>query len=121
MSAPAEGKYLKRMEARLDTIGWGLLFLLVAALALPHGPLEYASACAVGAAMLALNVARVAYGVPVRWFGAVLGASMALAGGAALAGIRMDVFVVFFILAGAVNVAAGLFRRGRPETVESAA
>ncbi len=116
MSAPAEGKYLKAMEARFDTIGWGLLFLLVAALALPHGPAEFASACAVGIAMLALNLARIAFGVPVRWFGAVLGASMALAGGAALAGVRMDVFVVFFVLAGTVNVAAGLIRRDRPQT-----
>jgi hypothetical protein len=114
MSAPAIGTYSKRLEARLDTVGWGLLFLLVAALALPGGTAEYVSVAAVGGAMIVLNVARVVLGVPVRWLSVVLGASMAIAGGAALGGMKMDVFVLFFALAGAINVAVALLRPARP-------
>jgi hypothetical protein len=118
MSTPASGKYKKRLEAKLDTIGWGLLFLLIAALALPSGPVEYASVAAVGAFMIILNLARVGLGVPVRWFSAVLGASTAMAGGGALVGVRMDALVLFFALAGALTIAGALGRREgqrRPE------
>ena len=46
------------LERRLDDVGWGLLFLAFAALALPNGTAEYASVAAVGAAMLGLNAVR---------------------------------------------------------------
>ena len=113
MSAPAEGTYLKRLEARLDSIGWGLLFLLVAALALPNGTAEYASVAVVGGLLIGLNLARLAYGVPIRWFSVILGASMTIAGGGALAGVRLDLFVVFFALAGIVTIATALIRKER--------
>jgi hypothetical protein len=116
MSAPAEGAYSKRLEARFDSIGWGLLFLLFAALALPNGTAEYASAAVVGGLLIGLNVARLAYGVPIRWFSVVLGASMTIAGGGALAGARLDVFVVFFALAGVVTIAMALIRKERLQT-----
>jgi hypothetical protein len=93
------------LEDRLDNVGWGLLFLLLGALALPTGTVEYASAASVGGAMLGLNALRIVFGVPVRWFSILLGTVMLVAGGGALAGTKMDVFVLFFVLAGVVTIA----------------
>ena len=99
----------RELEGRFDAVGWGLLFLLFGALALPKGTTEYASAAVVGAAMLGLNGVRVAVGVPVRWFSVILGTAILVAGGGALSGVRMDAFVLFFVLAGAVTIAGAVF------------
>jgi hypothetical protein len=85
-------------------------FTVVAVLALPEGPLEYAAAAIVGGLMLALNLLRVGLGAPVRWLSVALGGSMVIAGSAALAGIEMDIFVLFFGLAGAITIAGALRR-----------
>jgi hypothetical protein len=116
MSTSVGGTYGKRLEARFDTAGWGLLFLLVAALALPHGTAEYASVAVVGGLMAGLNLLRAGFGVAVRWLSLILGTAMAIAGGGALLGVRMDAFVLFFALAGVVNIADALWRRERPQT-----
>ncbi len=97
-----------RLSDRLDSIGWGLLFLLFAALALPRGTVEFASVAAVGAGMIGLNAFRRWRGLEMSWFSLVLGASVAIAGVGALASLKMDVFVLFFALAGAVTIAAAL-------------
>lgn len=54
-----------KLEKGLDDVGWGLLFLAFAAVALPRGETEYAAIAAVGAGMLVLNGIRVALGVPI--------------------------------------------------------
>jgi hypothetical protein len=98
----------KELQDRLDTIGWGLLFLLFGALALPNGRLEYAAAAAIGVAMLGLNGLRIVKAVPVRWLSIILGVVMVVAGGGALAGIKMDVFVLFFAVAGVATIAGAV-------------
>jgi hypothetical protein len=103
----------QELENRFDTVGWGLLFLLFAALALPNGTAEYASAATVGGLMLVLNVARIVAVLPVRWFSVILGAAMLVAGSGALAGVHMDVFVLFFVLAGIVTIGGALVRPKR--------
>ncbi len=70
-------------EARLDTVGWGLLAILVGVMAMPSGMPTYLLAAATGAAMLGLNVWRLATGLRVRWFSTVLGAVILVAGLAA--------------------------------------
>lgn len=104
------------LQGRFDAVGWGLLFLFFAALALPSGNVEYVSVAALGGLMLALNVVRVAVDVPIRWFSVILGASMLVGGGAAVLGVKMDLFVIFFALAGLVTI-AGAF--SRTDTVSS--
>ncbi len=98
----------RELERRFDNVGWGLLFLLFAALALPNGTAQYATAAAVGAAMLGLNGARVVAAVPVRWFSIVLGGAFLIGGSGALAGVHMDVFLLFFVLAGVVTIAGAI-------------
>jgi hypothetical protein len=103
----------RELSRRFDNVGWGLLFLLIGALALPSGTLEYASVAAVGALLLGLNVARRVAGVPVRWFSIILGTAVLVAGVGAMAGTKIDVFVLFFGLLGAVTVAGAIVRPGR--------
>lgn len=95
---------------RFNTIGWGLVFLLVGALALPSGPGEYAAVAGVGALMLGLNVALIAAGRRLDWFTAVLGATALVAGLGAMAGVKIDVFALFFLLLGLVMVVVPLLR-----------
>jgi hypothetical protein len=94
----------QELARRFDNVGWGLLFLLIAVLALPNGTTQYIAAAAVGAAMVGLNGLRVLAGVAVRWFSVFLGASFLLGGSGAAAGLHMDVFLLFFAIAGAVTI-----------------
>src|SRR5512141_389212 len=103
-----------RLESGLDDIGWGLLFLGFAALALPRGTTEYAAVAAVGAAMLGLNAVRLSVHMPMDWFSTILGATGFSAGLLALSGTHVDAFVVFCVLAGAVTIAAATVRLLRP-------
>jgi hypothetical protein len=105
-----EDKKRHELEDRLDSIGWGLVFLLIGALALPNGPIEYVSAAAVGAAMLGLNIVRLIESVPVRWFTVILGSVLLVGGTGALAGVHMDVFLLFFVVAGVVTIAGSLIQ-----------
>jgi hypothetical protein len=102
------------LEDRFDNIGWGLLFLLVAALALPNGTAEYVCVAGLGAGMLGLNAVRVVVGVEVRWFSIVLGATGLTAGILALIGIhRVDAFALFFVFLGVLTIAAAIVRPSR--------
>jgi hypothetical protein len=66
--------------------------------------------------MLALNVVRVVMSVPVRGFSIILGAVMLVAGSGALVGVKMDVFVLFFVAAGMITIAGALIHREQPRT-----
>ncbi len=102
------------LEDRFDDIGWGLIFLTFAALALPSGTAEYISVAGLGAGMLVLNVARRVAQVPVRWFTIVLGATGLTGGILALSGIhRVDAFVLFFVFLGALTIGAAVVRPSR--------
>jgi hypothetical protein len=63
--------------------------------------------------MLGLNLVRVLLGVAVGWFSMVLGTATLVAGGGALVGVHMEVFVLFFALAGVVTMGGALFRPKR--------
>lgn len=104
--------HVEQLQARFDAAGWGLLFLLFAALSLPAGTAEYASAAAVGGLMIGLNLLRVVAGVEVRWFSVILGTSIAVAGTGALAGMHLDAFILFFVLAGVALIVGALVRTG---------
>jgi hypothetical protein len=95
-------------QQRFDAVGWGLLFLLFGVLGMPNGTTQYAAAVAVGAAMLGLNLVRIFAAVPIRWFSVILGGSFLIGGTGALAGVHMDVVVVFFVLAGIVAIAGAV-------------
>jgi hypothetical protein len=106
------------LERRFESIGWGLLFLLFGALALPNGTTEYAAAAVLGGALVALNVARAALDLEIAWFGAVLGLAFLIGGLGALGGIHMDVFVLFFAIAGLATIVAAVVRPNRRKATE---
>jgi hypothetical protein len=103
----------KELEKRFESVGWGLLFLLVGAVSMPNGTAEYAAVAGIGAALVLLNVARVALHMEIAWFGATLGASLLIAGVGALAGFHMDAFVLFFAIGGLVTILAAIARPSR--------
>ncbi len=98
------------LAARFDTAGWGLLFVLFGALAMPNGTVEYLAVAAVGALMLALNAGRVAARVPVRWLSVILGSVALVAGAGAMVGVRIDAFVLFFFVLGIATVVGAIVR-----------
>ncbi len=95
---------------RLDTVGWGLVFLLVGTVALPGGPAQYAAVAGVGTLLLGLSVALARLERRLDLFSAVLGATALASGLGALAGLRIDAFALFFILLGLVMVVVPLVR-----------
>lgn len=105
---PADGRSI--LDRRLESIGWGLLFFLLAAFALPSGPVEYAVVATIGGLIVGLNAVRLAASLPISWFGVVLGTALLVAGSGALLGYRLDAFVVFFVLAGVVTIAGAIIR-----------
>ncbi len=100
----------RTLDDRFETAGYGLLFLLIAALALPSGPTAYAAVAGVGALLLGLNAARVTTGAQVRWFSITIGAWAVIGGIGALAGFEIDAFALFFLLLGLVTLGAAAIR-----------
>lgn len=98
------------LEARLDEVGWGLLFLLFAAALLPSGVAEYALVAGVGFLMLGLNVTRRAAGIEVRWFSIILGTVAVIAGVGAVAGVMIDALALFFLALGVVTIGGAVVR-----------
>lgn len=94
----------RTLEDRFSTAGEGILFLLIAALALPRGTAAYAAVAGVGALLLGLNAARIAAGVRVRWFSITVGAWAVIGGLGSMAGLRVDAFALFFLLLGLVTL-----------------
>lgn len=101
----------RTLDDRLETAGYGFLFLLIAALALPSGMTEYVAVAGVGALLLGLNAVRMAVGIPVGWFSITAGTWAVIAGLGAMAGLKIDVFALFFLLLGLVALGAALRSR----------
>lgn len=101
------------LESRFDSVGWGLLFLFLAALAIPQGTAEYVAVAVIGGLMLLLNAIRVTLDVSVSWFSVILGSAMLAAGGGALTGVHMDFFALIFVIAGVVTISGALLRPPR--------
>lgn len=93
-----------------ESIGWGLIFLLLSTLAWPGGTVQYAGIAGVGALLLALNVAILRSGRQFDLFTTVLGATALLGGAAALGGLKLDLFAVFFGVLGVVVLAVAISR-----------
>ncbi len=102
---------LRPLEARFETAGWGLLLIMFGALVLPQGMAEFVLVATAGAAMLGLNALRVRCGVPVSWFGIILGAVALVAGLAAIAGVTIPAFALLMMLLGLALIIGAIMRR----------
>jgi hypothetical protein len=99
------------LEARFEAAGWGLLLIMFGALVLPQGTAEFVLVAAAGAAMLGLNALRVRCGVPVSWFGIILGAVALVAGLAAIVGVTIPAFALLLMLLGLAMIVGAIVRR----------
>ena len=98
------------LAGRFDAAGWGLLLVLFGALALPRGVGEFALVAGTGAAMLGLNTLRAMAGVPVAWFGIILGAVALVAGVGAIVGVTVPAVALLFILLGLGTIIGAVVR-----------
>jgi hypothetical protein len=103
-------KRQRTLDDRFETAAEGLLFLLIAALALPSGMTAYAAVAVVGGLLLGLNATRAATGIRVRWFSITVGAWAVIGGLGAMVGLQIDAFALFFLLLGLVTLGAAALR-----------
>ncbi len=83
---------------------------MLGALALPRGMAEFALLAGAGAAMLALNALRIRYGVPVSWFGIILGAVAVAAGLGAMVGLTVPALALLLIFLGLAMIIGAVVR-----------
>lgn len=99
------------LGARLDAVGWGLLFVVTGGILLWAEAPEGSWLAAVGAVLLVMTVARALLGVGASWFVGLLGAVALAAGLGGMVGIDVPAIALLSILCGAALI-VGQFVRG---------
>jgi uncharacterized membrane protein YkgB len=109
----------KEVNRRIDTIGWGVVLVIVGLSALAGTTTEWkwfsdhGWMIAVGALFLGINLYRFLIGMPISWFTTLLGA-FAVAGGLAdLTGTDLPIGPAVLIAIGLALVAS-VWRRSNP-------
>jgi hypothetical protein len=88
-------------------VAWGLFLLAIGIVVVVPGEQDDLLLAAIGAIMLALNLARALLSIPVSWLTTILGAVAVVAGLSSAFGFPVPWFGVVFILLGiAVGVRA---------------
>lgn len=105
----------KDLGARLDAVGWGLLFVVTGGILLWADAPDGSWLAAVGAVLLVITLARAALGVGASWFVGVLGVVALIAGIGGMAGIDVPAIALLSILCGAALI-VGQFVRGSGTT-----
>ena len=101
------------LDSRLDTLGWGLFFVMSGVvLVLPQLP-EGSWLIGVGAIFLGLSAVRFSTGLPVSGFAVVVGIVAVAAGAGAVVGLAVPWFALLLILGGLALVTKELTRRLR--------
>ena len=105
----------KELGARLDAVGWGLLFLVTGGILLWSEAPDGSWLAAVGAVLLVITVARAVLGVGASWFVGILGTVALAAGLGGMIGIDVPAIALLSILCGAALI-VGQFIRGSGAT-----
>ena len=110
----------KETNSRIDTIGWGVVLVIIGLSALAGSTSEWAWfsehgwMIAVGALFLGINLYRLTVGIPISWFTTILGA-FAVAGGLAdLTGVDLPIGPAVLIVIGLAIVFSVWRRTERP-------
>ena len=100
------------LNKRLESIAWGLFFVMIGGLGLVPNQQVPGGAWLIGAGviMLGLNAARAFYGIRMSGFTNFLGIVAILAGASALFGVQFPFFPVLLILIGA-HIILGPYER----------
>lgn len=100
----------RQLEDRLDTAGWGVLFVAVGAVLLIPGLPSGAWLAAVGVVMIGVSLMRVAVGLPVVWSTAIVGIAALVAGMAEVAGLEHAAGPLVLVALGITLIGAAAYR-----------
>ena len=102
----------RELRGRLDTIGWGLIFLVSGVLLLVPDAPDGSWLAAVGAILLAVSATKWMLGAGANWLTVILGSVGLVTGLGEMAGYDVPGLALVLILVGAVLVGAQIIRRG---------
>jgi len=109
----AMDKTSQGLESLLDTVGWGLFFIMSGVVLLVPGLPDGSWLVGLGALFLGLSAVRFATGLPVSRFAVAVGIVAVAVGAATIAGLAVPWFSLLLILCGLAIVAGELTRRLR--------
>ena len=101
------------LSGRVDTVGWGLLFLAVGTVGLVPGLPEGAWLIAAGIVMLGVCIVRAQLRLPVRGVTAIVGTVALVAGIGAVAGLAASTGPLVLIVLGLALIVGALYRAQR--------
>jgi hypothetical protein len=111
----------RQLEARLDTVGWGVLFVATGAVLLIPGLPAGSWLLAVGIVLVGVSLARVAVRLPVVLTMACVGVAALVAGAAEIAGLESAGGPLVLVAVGVTLIGAAAFRPERIERLASTA
>ncbi len=107
------------LSGRVDTLGWGLLFLAIGGIGLAPDMPEGAWLIAAGVVMVGISAARAYLGLPVRSVTVIVGIVALAAGIGSVAGLATATGPFVLIVLGLTLVVGSLYRTGRSTRVAS--
>jgi hypothetical protein len=107
------GETRKDLDSRLDTVGWGLFFLMSGGVLLVPGLPDGSWLVGLGAIFLGFSAVRFATGLPVSGFAVVVGIVAVAVGAGTMAGVAVPWFSLLLILCGLAIVIGEITRRPR--------
>jgi hypothetical protein len=103
----------KELGARLDAVGWGLLFMVTGGILLWTEAPDGSWLAAFGAVLVVITLARAVLGVGASWFVGILGAVALAAGVGGMVGIDVPAIALLSILCGAALIVGEFVGGGR--------
>jgi hypothetical protein len=104
----------RAFEARLDAVGWGLLFVVVGAVLLIPDLPDGTWLTAVGAVMVGVSLVRFAVGLPIGWTTAIVGIAALVAGVCQVAGLESMAGPLALVVVGITLIGSAAVRIERP-------
>ncbi len=104
----------RQFEARLDTVGWGLLFVVVGAVLLVPDLPSGSWLVAVGAVMVGVSLVRLAVALPIVWTTAIVGIAALVAGICQVAGLDSVAGPLVLVVVGITLIGSATYRTERP-------
>jgi hypothetical protein len=102
------------LDSRVDTLGWGVLFLVLGVVGLAPDLPEGSWLIAAGLVFLGVSVARAILRLPVSGFTTVLGVIALVAGVGSAAGLEAAVWPLVLIVLGLSLIVGVVYRTARP-------
>jgi hypothetical protein len=109
----------RAFEARLDAVGWGLLFVVVGAVLLIPDLPAGSWLIAVGAVMVGVSLVRLAVAMPVVWTTAIVGIAALVAGICQVAGLESVAGPLVLVVVGITLIGSAALNTERSTRLET--